>query len=225
MPRKSILTKHLTVEDGLSNNWVKAILKDKEGFMWFGTFNGLNRYDGRTFKIFQTSNSQTLTDNVIESLAEDRDGNIWVGTFSGGLHRFDRNTEVFTKYVVSGNRINTIMVDQENRVWIGTEGGLDMYELASKSFQHFSHDPKTPSSLTHGLVSAIYQDHTGKIWIGTEGGLNLFQTETKTFLRFQHQMEIRKVLLRIMSNLSMRTSMVIYGWVHGEAVLKNSIHS
>src|SRR5688572_15556916 len=64
--------KHLTVENGLSNNWVKCILKDRDGFMWFGTFNGINRYDGSQFKIFQSNDNTKLGDNIIECLAEDQ---------------------------------------------------------------------------------------------------------------------------------------------------------
>src|SRR6187551_718591 len=111
--------KHLMVEDGLSNNWVKAVLKDKDGFMWFGTFNGLNRYDGNNFKVFQANEISNLGDNIIESLEEDGEGNLWVGTFSGGLHRFDRKTETFTRFQhdagkpesISDNRIYVIYLD------------------------------------------------------------------------------------------------------------------
>jgi len=187
--------KHITAENGLSNNWVKAILKDKDGFMWFGTFNGLNRYDGNHFKIFLAGLNSTLSDNIIECLAEDQDGNLWVGTFSGGLHRFDRNTETFVQFQhdpqaqrsLSHNRICSIYSDHNGRLWIGTGAGLDLYHPEDNTFEHFLHNPDDPNSVTTGLVSCVYEDHTGRLWIGTEGGLNSYVTEEKKFIHYRHQ--------------------------------------
>ena len=186
--------KHLMVEDGLSNNWVKAILKDKDGFMWFGTFNGLNRYDGNNFKVFQASETTNLGDNIIESLEEDGEGNLWVGTFSGGLHRFNRKTETFTRYQhdpdkpesISGNRIYAVYLDQKSQLWIGTNAGLDRYDAKQNSFVHFAHNSGDTKSLTPGLVSSIYQDHQGRLWIGTEGGLNMYNPSANNFTRYSH---------------------------------------
>jgi ligand-binding sensor domain-containing protein/DNA-binding response OmpR family regulator len=186
--------KHLTAENGLSNNWVKSILKDKDGFMWFGTFNGLNRYDGSDFKLFRAGDNTALGDNIIECLAEDQQGNIWVGTFSGGLHRFDRNTETFKGFQhdphdassISGNRICSIFPDLEGSLWIGTDAGLDRYNPINDSFEHYLHQPDDPASISRGLVSSIYQDQKGQLWIGTEGGLNLLLKEERKFKHYHH---------------------------------------
>lgn len=186
--------RHITVEDGLSNNWVKSILKDKDGFMWFGTFNGLNRYDGHHFNVFQTGSGCNLSDNVIESMANDASGNIWAGTFSGGLNRFDRTTEKFTVFQhdpndpssISGNKIYTLFTDENGDFWIGTDAGLDLYDVAQSSFHHFIHDPHNAESISSGLVSSIFQDHIGQLWIGTEGGLNVFLRDQKKFRHYNH---------------------------------------
>jgi len=186
--------KHLTVENGLSNNWVKCILKDRDGFMWFGTFNGINRYDGSQFKVFQSDDNTNLGDNIIECLAEDAEGNVWVGTFSGGIHRFDRNTETFTQFQhdpnktssISGNRICSIFSDREGKLWIGTDAGLDLFDPVQNSFTHYLNKPDDAGSITRGLVSSIYEDHNGQLWIGTEFGLNIFHRDEKQFVHFHH---------------------------------------
>ena len=89
----------ITTEHGLSNNRVNAILKDSKGFMWFGTADGLNRFDGNEFKIYKYNpdDSTSISGNNVISLCEDRKGNIWVGTFGDGLNRFDRSTGKFTR--------------------------------------------------------------------------------------------------------------------------------
>src|SRR5688572_12605269 len=87
---------HLTVEDGLSQNTVRAILQDRIGFLWFATEEGLNRYDGYTFRVFKRNRRQagTLPDDMVTALCEDRSGRLWVGTV-GGLSVFDPRTETF----------------------------------------------------------------------------------------------------------------------------------
>jgi ligand-binding sensor domain-containing protein/signal transduction histidine kinase/DNA-binding response OmpR family regulator len=186
--------KHLTVEEGLSHNWVRSILKDSQGFMWFGTFNGLNRYDGKNFKAYRVNTGNNLSDNFIESLAEDHFGNIWVGTFSGGLNVFDRSNEKFTTYLhdplnplsISGNKIYAIYSDKDKNLWIGTDAGLDLFDYQTKSFKHFKHDPANANSLGKGFVSAIFQDHDGLLWIGTNKGLNIFNIAESKFKRYDH---------------------------------------
>ena len=91
---------HLTVDQGLSHNNVYAIVQDRRGFLWFGTEDGLNRYDGYTVEVFthDPQDSTSLSHNWIWSLYEDHAGTLWVGTYGGGLCRFDRPTETFTCY-------------------------------------------------------------------------------------------------------------------------------
>lgn len=176
---------YLSAENGLSNNWVKSILKDKDGFMWFGTFNGLNRYNGREFRIFHADTISRLNDNIIECLTEDKQGNIWVGTFSEGLHRYEKNTETFTSFQndpsrsnsISGNRINSLLCDASGHLWIGTDAGLDRFDPSSSSFVHY----KVPGN---SFISTIYQDHEGVIWIGTQNGLNRLNEDDRTFTHY-----------------------------------------
>ena len=126
---------------GLSQSTVYSILQDRKGFLWFGTQDGLNRYDGYSFKIFnhQSDNPNSLSHNDIRALFEDQSGNIWIGTLGGGLDRYDPRLEQFTHFKhdttrplsLSDNKINTICADQEGCVWIGTGKGLDSFDPVS----------------------------------------------------------------------------------------------
>jgi ligand-binding sensor domain-containing protein/signal transduction histidine kinase len=186
--------RQLTLENGLSHNWVKAILKDQQGYMWFGTFNGLNRYDGTAFHVFRAGEENGLRDDFIQALAEDPQGNIWVGTFSGGLHIFDRKTESFrafrhqpdTASSLSSDKVNTLLSDRQGRLWIGTERGLDLYQPQSGSFRHYHFPAEDGHSPGPGLVSSLYEDHRGHIWVGTQNGLHVLEPARDSFRHFYH---------------------------------------
>src|SRR5688572_26245554 len=98
--KENIQFEHLSMKDGLSMNPVMAIAQDKKGFLWFGTQDGLNRYDGYSFKIFKTNDNDSLSisDNFITSLASDTSGNIWIGTLSGGLNMYDTRKGCFVRF-------------------------------------------------------------------------------------------------------------------------------
>ena len=192
---------HITVDQGLSNNAVTGIVQDNQGFMWFSTFAGLNRYDGHDFKVFlhDSKDPSSLSDNPIRILYKNRSGGIWVGTWSGGLNRFVRETATFVRFrhdpnnphSLSHDGIRSIHEDQSGTLWIGTNGGgLNRLDRETNLFKHYQHDPKDPQSLGHNVVYGIYEDRKGVLWIGTEGGgLNRFNPESETFTRYRHDPE------------------------------------
>ncbi|MDM8529686.1 two-component regulator propeller domain-containing protein [Anaerolineales bacterium HSG25] len=187
---------HITVEDGLSNNLVASIVQDDTGFMWFGTFDGLNRYDGYEFKVYRhdPDDPDSLSNDQIRVLYKDRAGNLWIGTLSGGLNMFVQETEMFIRYQhnpddphsLSHDSIDSIFEDQSETLWVGTNGGLNRFDRQTGSFTHYQHDPDNPATIGHDIVYSIYEDRAGVLWIGTEGGLNRFDRETETFIRYQH---------------------------------------
>lgn len=185
---------HLTVIDGLSENSVRAIVEDQQGFLWFGTQEGLNLYDGYDFTVYKTDpeNPAALSDAFITAIAEDPTGALWVGTYYGGLNRFDRETGAFSHFQPDPNepdalpseRINTLLVTKSGQLWVGTRSGLSVLNPDQQSFTTYSHDPSYRSTISDDEILALYEDADGIIWIGTADGLNLFDPEAGTFTRF-----------------------------------------
>jgi signal transduction histidine kinase/ligand-binding sensor domain-containing protein/DNA-binding response OmpR family regulator len=184
---------HLTTEDGLSNSSIHCILQDRDGFMWFGTGNGLNRYDGYSFKIYKhlAGDTTTLTDNIVNSLYEDRQERLWVGT-DFGLHLYDRARDQFIRIpgpVVNGRPvariIKAMLEDRRGNFWIGTDGGgFYRFDREERSFTHYAKE-----GTYHGQnsVQHLFEDSQGNLWVGTFGGLFLFDAEELAFTHFANE--------------------------------------
>ena len=182
---------HLTVEDGLSEGSVYAILEDSQGFMWFGTRFGLNRYDGHEFKIFphDAADSTSLPGFRIMALLEDHNGNIWVGTESNGLGRYDRKSERFTHFhheqkkspSLSSDLITCLFEDSQAALWIGTKDGLNRWNPDESSFQIFRNIPGDSLSLNDNFISALSELPDRVLLVGLGNGslskLNLVSGE------------------------------------------------
>lgn len=185
---------HLTSADGLSNRQVMAILQDHQGFMWFGTQDGLNRYDGSRFTTYQSSVSDdtTLSDDFIYTLAEDSQNQLWIGTRNGGLNRLDLGTEQIQAFLhipgdptsLSHNEVLAIHPDSSGSVWVGTRNGLNLLDRSTGRFTRYRHNPDDPTSISHNTVYAISRDQHGVLWIGTEAGLDRLDPETNHFVRY-----------------------------------------
>jgi ligand-binding sensor domain-containing protein len=201
----SIHFKHITLEDGLSQSSIFCIMQDCKGFLWFGTQDGLNKYDGYHFTIFKPDpeDPNSLSSTLITSIYEDSAGFLWIGTNGGGLNRFDPRTKTFYRYPANPkdpNRINNqaiscICPDKTGALWIGTFGDVTgIYVLTRtgtlqtqiKGINHYQQVPNDPNSLSHNLINWIYEDRSGVVWVGTGGGLNRFNRETNTFTHYQH---------------------------------------
>ncbi len=186
----------LSLEDGLSQSVVHTMLQDSQGFMWIGTQDGLNRFDGYEFKIFKhdPEDPKSLSNNYILALAEGQDGDIWIGTNGGGLNRLDRETGEFIKYFpepkdpqsLADSVVCELFVDDDGVVWIGTDsGGLHRYESSTDSFTVFQYNRARQDSLGGVDVNELFQDEEGRLWVGlADGGLNLFLPESETFQRY-----------------------------------------
>ncbi len=197
---ENIRFEHIGLEEGLSQSVVYTILQDRQGFLWVGTQDGLNRFDGYKFKVYRpdADNPFSLSDYWITSLVEDPQGYLWIGTRLGGLNRYDPKTGRFTRFIhsssevnsISNNHVNVLLAD-ENGLWVGTEAGLDFFEYDSEIFKHFhARSSDEQLGLSSDVITALYRDRLGKIWIGTaDGGLNRYDKQRDSFDTFQYNEE------------------------------------
>ncbi|MDB5121495.1 MAG: histidine kinase [Sphingobacteriales bacterium] len=189
--------KHIGLEEGLSQTNVICIHQDRQGFMWFGTRDGLNRYDGNKFKIYRNDpgNASSLSNNFIQSIFEDSEGNLWFGTIGGGLNLYNKSTDNFTSYKadkkaknsISSNYINCIKEDRFGKLWVGTTEGLNAFDKKTKKFSHYFYNKNNSESISDDNVSDVCEDYKGNLWIATfHGGLNVYNRESQTFTRYKH---------------------------------------
>lgn len=168
-----VVFRHMTIEEGLSQNAVYALLQDRQGFVWIGTKDGLNRYDGYAFEVFRHDpfDPATLSSSYVTALLEDTRGHLWVGTQDGGLNRLDRATGAAVRYARSPRfRITALAEDARGDLWIGTTGG-GAYRLAraavgspGAAFERFAHAASDPRSLSDDRVTSLLADRRGDVW-------------------------------------------------------------
>ena len=167
--------RHYQVENGLSNNAVYCSIQDKNGFMWFGTKDGLNRFDGYYFKTFRINNAKnSLVPDLIYCISADKKGTLWLGS-SKGLCFYDDQRESLVSVIDSLKEINSVQIDNNNQIWFISYNTLYRYNLPTKKLTKFPPSIFFPSS-------SISMDLKGRIWVGTKDGfLQKFDAKTETF--------------------------------------------
>jgi len=181
----------LSEENGVSNNSITCILKDSRGFIWIGTIDGLNLYNGYDFKVFKhnPSDSNSISDNFISTIIEDFAGNLWIGTQGGGLNKYDPNMEKFEIFLHDPNNENSIcsnfifhhkslLLDKDTILWIGTDNGLCKLDLKTGKFEHHDLVCQTSAGNRVSDVRVIFEDNQNQLWIGTDVGLIRYHKET-----------------------------------------------
>ena len=202
--QSDIVFENITTAQGLSQNTVTSILQDQKGYLWFGTRDGLNRYDGYGFRIYRLipGEPNSLVDNIVLAMIMDRDGKLWIGTEGGGISIFDTEAETFTNYShdranadsLSHNQVFCLREDREGVVWIGTADGLNAFKRDSGKFVRYRHDPANPNSLIGSRIQTIYEDRRGALWVGTTTGLSRFDRATGGFVSYVHDPRDRRSL-------------------------------
>jgi signal transduction histidine kinase/ligand-binding sensor domain-containing protein len=195
---------HIGIEQGLSQNSIYAIHQDKFGFMWFGTEDGLNRYDGYKFATYRhdPSNPHSLSANFIQALLEDRNGALWVGTELGGLHRYIPESEGFVRYranpnnkqTLTHNSIRALAEAPDGTIWVGTAFGLNAFHpITGIVKQYLPASQPIPLEQTIGFalpapqVNAVAVDVQGNVWAGTfGGGVGKLNVKTGEWTYFRH---------------------------------------
>ena len=171
---------------GLSSNTVNCILKDKLGYMWFATEDGLNRFDGSTFKVYNHNplDTNSIATNQLRALYEDPQGNLWVGT-NRTLSLYDRKKDRFQNYnIANGTAIRSICSDGAGHLWIGSYAGLILFDPVSRKVKYYTANPSRPGWLLSNTVLCVFKDSRQRLWVGTNRGLYLYQSKTDDFIRF-----------------------------------------
>ncbi len=185
-----------SINEGLSHDNVYAIDQDNKGYLWIGTGDGLNQYDGFKFTKYyhHPNNTNTLASSNFGKILVENDSIIWFGSYGNGLDRYNTYTKTFTHYVTDpyddksliGNSIEFLFKDSQNNIWIATTRGLNkvIYGGNKVSFKHFLNNPNDNTSLSSNRIITLCEDQYQNIWIGTEYGLNKYNPKKNTFKSF-----------------------------------------
>jgi signal transduction histidine kinase/ligand-binding sensor domain-containing protein/AraC-like DNA-binding protein len=179
---------NFTNKDGLSSNAINAILKDRYGYMWFGTDDGLTKFDGETFKVYrhQPNDTTSIDGNRISAICEDGIGNLWVGT-NESLFYYDRKKDAFTSYKSLGCEVVRVLcIDYLGNLWIGGYKGLFMLNTQTGKIRHYEAQPAMPDQLIANTIVSLFEDSRHRLWVGTNQGLHLYLRDKNCFRRFIH---------------------------------------
>ena len=194
-----VLFQHLDTEDGLSQSTVNCLIQDKYGFIWFGTNDGLNKYDGNSFNIYinVSGDSTSISYNDIKSLYVDDKGALWVGTYGNGLNKYNYNNDTFTRYVadpkksntIANNRVYGLINDENDRLWIATNEGISVLDETSQTFKNYYSSDSV--GFTNDNIREIYKTSDGTIWIGNYFELAKYSPETDSFISYYMPEELK----------------------------------
>jgi signal transduction histidine kinase/ligand-binding sensor domain-containing protein/CheY-like chemotaxis protein/HPt (histidine-containing phosphotransfer) domain-containing protein len=190
---RTLILEHLSTLDGLPQGTVYVTLQDSQGFVWFGTEDGLVRYDGHDIYryAYSPNDKGTLPGNFVFAIVEDSHSDLWIGIKGAGLARWNRHSDTFTTFrhdkqrqeSLASDFVRTLLVDSKDRIWIGTlDAGVDVLDPQTGRIQHLRHDPHTSESLINDQVYALVEDRGGEVWVGTTGGLDRWQLEKGGFV-------------------------------------------
>lgn len=184
-----ISTENIIREKGLSQNTVQCLMQDSRGFMWIGTWDGLNRYDGYSFTIFNMGNG--LTNSTIYDVLEDADGSIWVAT-DDGLNRMTWTGRVIQVYQhsdvnansISSNQVFEIHQDKMGELWICTSSGLNKLNPKTQTFSLYNFYTQGTGKAETNWINSVEEDNHGNLWVCTRHGLHRFDVASEAFTSF-----------------------------------------
>ncbi|MBS1747792.1 MAG: response regulator [Bacteroidetes bacterium] len=196
---------HYTINNGLSQNLIYSIIQDHTGFMWFGTKDGLNRFDGYDFKVFHHDpfDSASISDNAVSSLFIDSKGRLWIGTMNGQVDLYDNKKNKFKHFLsdnINKGNIKAITEDPTGNIWVGTYGnGIFklVFNRENKSnipdvVLHYLNTPGDSTTINKNFVTDVFADHNGGIWASTIEGI--FQYAMPHGSKLQFSSEINSVV-------------------------------
>ena len=192
---KNLIFNNINIEQGISQSTIEAIFQDSEGYLWLGTNDGLNRYNGYEFKIYNYEEYQnSISHNGITDITEDKYGNIWVNTVSG-VNKINKKTEKISNYTELNGKIKEdstteIIVTKDNNILVGTYEGLNIYNAKEDRFDVILEEK---DGILSSCIYSIDEDINGNIWIGTELGLNKLSKDFKVLETYTSESEIYNI--------------------------------
>lgn len=192
---KNLIFNNINIEQGISQSTIEAIFQDSEGYIWLGTNDGLNRYNGYEFKIYNYEEYQnSISHNGITDITEDKYGNIWVNTVSG-VNKINKKTEKISNYTELNGKIKEdstteIIVTKDNNILVGTYEGLNIYNAKEDRFDVILEEK---DGILSSYIYSIDEDINGNIWIGTELGLNKLSKDFKVLETYTSESEIYNI--------------------------------
>jgi ligand-binding sensor domain-containing protein/serine phosphatase RsbU (regulator of sigma subunit) len=182
-----------TIADGLSQSFINVIFQDSRGFIWLGTKDGLNRFDGNEFVSYshQPNDSNTISNNYINAICEDNKGSLWIAT-NYGLNNLDLKTgKIITylnnpqkNYTISDNQILNVYIDKQNTLWVKTLKSLDRFNAEKQTFTRNFHFNDVFYYSSNNISFPIIEDNAHQLWVGTKDGLNYFDRDLQLFNRY-----------------------------------------
>lgn len=173
-------------KNGLTSNSVNAIIKDRNGFMWFATEDGLNRFDGLNFTAYhhKDRDSTSIGRGPVIAMTQDKTGNLWLAT-NLTLSMYNLNVDSFINYdFTKFGWIISLFADHSGKIWVGTYTGLHIFDPITKKVQSFKADMVNNSSLNSNTIQCIFEDTRNNVWVGTDNGLHLYNRKNSKFTRF-----------------------------------------
>lgn len=192
---KNLIFNNINIEQGISQSTIEDIFQDSEGYIWLGTNDGLNRYNGYEFKIYNYEEYQnSISHNGITDITEDKYGNIWVNTVSG-VNKINKKTEKISNYTEINGKIKEdstteIIVTKDNNILVGTYEGLNIYNAKEDRFDIIL---EQKDGILSSCIYSIDEDINGNIWIGTELGLNKLSKDFKVLETYTSESEIYNI--------------------------------
>lgn len=190
---------HINIDQGLSQASINYICQDNDGFMWFCTEDGLNKYDGYNLTIYKHDplNPNSLSDNFIYSILQDRDGMMWIGTNGGGLNKYDPLNETFIHYKNDPTDITSLgsdfvlngFEDKNGILWFATTNGLSRFDKITNRFFNYRHDSSDSSGINDNVIYNLFEDSQNRFWILTAAGLNQLDRKTNHFIHYPNSPE------------------------------------
>lgn len=198
----SLSFERVSTQKWLYQRNITSMVQDAEGYIWFGTSNGLYRFDGYAVEEFKYDphNVNSLPHNNINCIMAGPDSVLWIGTW-GGLARFDTRNRLFTRYTnqpgqpnsLPLNDIRAVTQDLSGNIWLGTFGaGLVKFNIKKGTFKQFSHDRNDAGSLSSNFVNALHLDRQGDLWVGSRRGINKLEIKYERFTQFPGTREVRE---------------------------------